>query len=287
MKPGRVAVTGASGLVGSALVPALRRDGCEVMAVARPRGVLDTAALEGADAVVHLAGAPIGRRWMAARKREILDSRVSGTQRVAEAIARARPTPRSLICASAVGYYGNRGDEWLDEDSVPGTDFLAEVTAAWERAAEPARAAGVRVVHLRLGIVLSPGGGALPRMLTPFSLGVGGRLGNGRQWMSWIALSDLLSVFRFALASDELSGAVNAVAPEPVTNAEFARTLARVLRRPAIFPVPAVVLRAIFGEMAGATILASQRARPARLERAGFRFAQPRLESALRHELGR
>ena len=250
-------------------------------------GVLHATVLEGVDAVVHLAGETIAQRWTPAAKRRIRDSRVIGTRLIAETMARLDKGPRVLIVSSATGYYGSRGDEWLDEGSAPGTDFLAEATGAWERAADAARAAGVRVVHVRTGLAMSPRGGALAKLLTPFRFGVGGRLGDGRQWMSWIALDDLVAVFRFALDTDVLTGAVNAVSPSPVTNAEFTSTLARALSRPAVMTLPAIALRALFGEMAVGTLLASQRARPLVLERAGFRFAYPVLEDALRHVLGR
>jgi uncharacterized protein (TIGR01777 family) len=304
MKPRRIAVTGASGFVGSALVAALRGDGCTVITIGRrapgqqreaipdvewdPRaGTLDAAALAGMEAVVHLAGAPVGRRWTSARKQEIRESRVMGTRLIAQTIARLSPMPQVLVAASAIGYYGSRGDEWLDEESAPGADFLAEVVLAWEGAADAARAAGVRVVHARTGLVLGRTGGALARLLPPFRAGLGGRLGSGRQWMSWITLADHVSVLRFALESGAVAGAVNAVSPSPVTNAEFTATLARVLGRPALAPVPAIALRVLFGEMAVATLLASQRVRPGRLERAGFACEHPELEEALRFELGR
>jgi uncharacterized protein (TIGR01777 family) len=242
----------------------------------------DRSELGGADAVVHLAGAPIAVRWTARRKREILESRVAGTRRIVDAIAKQQPAPRVFICASAIGFYGDRSDEELTEESRSGTDFLAAVVRDWELAAQ---GAPVRSVQLRFGIVLSPGGGALAKMLPAFRLGIGGRLGSGRQWMSWIALHDLVRVIRFALTSDTLTGAVNAVAPQPVTNAEFTATLGRAVRRPAMIPVPAFALRALFGEMAELTMLASQRVMPRRLEDAGFRFDFPTLEGALRHLL--
>lgn len=256
---------------------ALRLDGHGVIAVPR-----DQADIGGADAIVHLAGAPIAVRWTARRKREMLESRVQGTRRIVEAIARQERAPRVLVCASAIGFYGDRGNEELTEESGPGSDFLAQVVREWEDAA---RAARVRSVQLRFGLVLSPHGGALAKMLPAFRLWVGGRLGSGAQWMSWIGLHDLVRAIRFAIDSNEMNGAVNAVAPQPVTNAEFTATLGRVLRRPAVMPVPAMALRALFGEMAGLTMLASQRVKPARLERAGFRFEYPALEGALRHEL--
>jgi uncharacterized protein len=255
----------------------LRLDGIEVSAVPR-----DQPRIGGADDVVHLAGAPIAVRWTARRKREILDSRVLGTRRIVEAIATAQRQPRVLVCASAIGYYGDRADEELTEASSRGRDFLARVVGDWEAEAQ---AVGVRSVQLRFGIALSPHGGALAKMLPPFRMGAGGRLGSGAQWMSWIALHDLVRAIRFAIDSSGMRGAVNAVAPHPVTNAEFASTLGRVLHRPARLTVPSFALRAIFGEMAGLTMLASQRVRPARLEEAGFRFDFPSLEGALRYEL--
>jgi hypothetical protein len=293
-----IAVTGASGFVGRATCAALRKAGYRVITVGRA-GAADVrwdpfghgfdqgerAKLVGAHAAVHLAGATIGVRWTEARKREILESRVLGTTLIARALAALEPRPAVLVCASAIGYYGDRGDEWLDESSAPGADFLAGVTAAWERAADPAREAGIRVVHLRQGIVLGAGGGALARMLPAFRLGLGGALGGGRQWMSWIALADLVSVIRFALDATTLEGPVNATAPTPVRNAEFTTTLARVLSRPAVFDVPAFALRLAFGEMADVALLASQRVRAARLADAGFRFELPLLEDALRASL--
>ena len=242
----------------------------------------DRPELGGADVVVHLAGAPIAVRWTARRKREILESRVAGTRRVVDAIAKLQPAPRVFVCASAIGFYGDRGSEELTEESRPGTDFLAGVVREWELAAQ---GAPVRSVQLRFGIVLSPGGGALAKMLPAFRLGVGGRLGSGGQWMSWIALHDLVRVIRFVITSDGLHGPLNAVAPHPVTNAEFTATLGRVVRRPAVIPVPAFALRGLFGEMAGQTMLASQRVMPRRLEVAGFRFDYPTLAGALQHEL--
>jgi uncharacterized protein (TIGR01777 family) len=293
----RVAITGASGFTGAALLVALQKEGHAVLAIGRGEASdirwdpeharLDSGSLAGVDAVVHLAGAPVGERWTAGRKRAIRESRVRGTQLIASTIAAlpAEQRPRVLVCASAIGFYGNRGDEWLDETSAPGADFLADVARDWEAAADPARAARVRVVHLRLGLVLNPRGGALAKMLPAFRLGGGARLGSGKQWMSWIALHDLVRAMQFAMATETFAGAANAVSPKPVTNAEFTSTLARVLNRPALAVVPEFALRALFGEMAQATLLASQRARPVRLEGAGFAFAHPGLESALRFEL--
>lgn len=295
--PRRIAITGASGFVGAALVPFLTTGGHEVRTIGRgttsavrwdpTRGALDTEALEGVDAVIHLAGENVGARWTAARRRAIVESRVQGTRLIAERCARMRTPPEVLVSASAIGIYGIRGDEWLDESSALGDDFLAEVGQAWEAATAPARDAGIRVVRLRIGIVLNPAGGALAKMLLPFRLGAGGRLGDGRQWMSWISREDLVGAIHHAVQTPSLAGAVNATAPTPVTNAEFTRTLARVLHRPALAPVPAFALRALFGPMAEGTVLASQRVRPTALEAAGFRFLHPTLEAALRFELGR
>ena len=300
--PERVVISGASGLIGGALAGALAADGHAVGRLVRPgpavrlgdvawdptAGRIDAAALEGADAVVHLAGESIAAgRWTAARKRAIRDSRVGGTRLLAEAVAGLRRPPRVLVSASAVGYYGDRGDEPLTEASAPGQGFLAEVAVAWEAAAEPARRAGLRVVHPRIGLVLAAAGGALPKMLTPFRLGLGGVIGDGRQQVSWIALDDLVSVLRHLLTTDSLAGPVNAVAPAPVDNRELTRTLARVLGRPALLPLPASVVRLVFGEMGLALLLASARVLPARLEATGFRFRNPTLEAALRAVLGR
>jgi uncharacterized protein (TIGR01777 family) len=294
-----VAITGATGLIGSALVSRLRAGGTRVLRLMRRTSreatddvvwdpmqrLLPRERLEGVDAIVHLAGAPIAQRWTAARKRGIRESRVRGTALIADTIAAMERKPRVLVSGSAVGYYGDRGDEQLDEHSAPGADFLAGVAGEWERATAPAADAGVRVVLMRTGVVLSPRGGALGKLLLPFRLGVGGRIGSGRQWMSWIALDDHLRAIEYALASTMLSGAVNFVAPNPVTNAEFATTLGRVLTRPAFVPVPRFALELIYGEMARATILAGQRVLPKALAHAGFEYAHPTLEQALRFEL--
>jgi len=294
-----VLVTGASGFIGSALDPVLAAGGHSVRRLTRgapssesefrwdpQSGAIDPQALAGIDAVVHLAGETIDGRWTAAKKERILRSRVDGTRTLSDALARLERRPRVLVTASAVGLYGDRGDDELTEQSEPGTSFLADVVKEWEGASTGAEAAGIRVVRLRFGIVLSPTGGALRRMLIPFRLGLGGRLGSGRQWMSWISLGDVLRAIEHALADDALAGAANAVAPNPVTNAELTRTLARVLRRPAILPVPAPVLRLVLGELGG-ELLASIRARPARLAETGFEFADPDLEPALRRLLDR
>jgi uncharacterized protein (TIGR01777 family) len=250
-------------------------------------GRLDPNALDGVDAVVHLAGEPIAQRWTAAAKRRIHDSRVRSTELLARTIASLARPPRVLVSGSAMGIYGDRGDEELDETSAVGRDFLATVATKWEAAAEPAARAGVRVVNVRTGLVLSPHGGALAKLLLPFRMGVGGRVGSGRQWVSWIGLDDVVGAIMHAIGTEALAGPVNVAAPAPVTNAELTETLARVLRRPAILPVPAFAIRLAFGEMGEATLLASQRMRPRRLLESGYRFHYPTLESALRHELGR
>jgi uncharacterized protein len=297
----KVAVTGSSGLVGSALVPFLTTGGHEVVRLVRhaPKakdearwepeaGAIDSAALEGVDAVVHLAGENIaGGRWTEARKARLRSSRVGPTRLLAEALAGLKKKPKVLVSASAVGYYGSRGDAWMTEKDAPADDFLGRLSVEWEGATEPARKAGIRVVNLRTGIVLSPAGGALGKMLLPFKAGLGGVVGPGTQYMSWIALDDLLGAIHHLLDRDDLAGAVNAVAPAPVTNSEFTKTLGRVLGRPTVAPVPAFALRLILGEMADAALLASTRVRPERLQATGYRFRFPELEGALRHVLGR
>lgn len=298
--PRSIAVTGASGLVGTALTAFLSTAGCEVCPVVRrtpshareirwdpARGEIDPGDWEGIDAIVNLAGEGIAAaRWSDAQKKRIRDSRVLGARLLAKTVASMDSPPRVLVSASATGFYGDRGDEILDEDSPPGTGFLADVCRAWEDAYLPAVDAGLRVVLLRIGVVLSARGGALKRMLPPFRFGLGGRLGSGRQYMSWIGLEDLVGVVVRALTDETLSGPVNAVAPDPVTNTEFTRTLARVLRRPAVLPVPAFALRAIAGEMADALLLSSTRVRPARLLDRGFPYRHPGLGQALENETG-
>lgn len=295
--PRRIAITGATGFLGGALVPFLRGGGHDVCVVGRgprsdvrwdpSRRAIDEDSLKGVDAVIHLAGANVAQRWTPEGRNEILASRVLGTRLIAETCADLETRPEVLVCMSAIGFYGDRGDEWLDETSAAGGDFLADVVRQSEAAAEPALKAGIRVVFLRTGVVLNPGGGALGKMLLPFQSGVGGKLGSGRQWMSWVSREDVIGAVHFAVQSRSLRGPVNLVAPEPVTNATFASSLGRVLRRPAFAPVPAFVLRSLFGEMAQGTILASQRVRSRALEAAGFEFLHPTLSSALRFELGR
>ena len=287
----KVVIAGGTGFLGSALAASLRLDGHHVLVMTRhPKAHdevpwTDPTVLDGADAVVNLAGEPIDQRWTAARRRQIRDSRVEGTTLIANAIAKLRPRPLVLANGSAMGYYGDRGDELLDEASWQGSGFLAEVTAEWERASDPARDAGIRVINLRTGLVLDKSGGALARMLLPFRLGVGGRLGSGAQWMSWIALDDWVGAVLNLLQTDTAVGPTNLVAPNPVRNAEFTSTLARVLKRPSFAAVPAFALGLIFGEMARETLLASQRVKPKRLTEGGYVFEYPQLEGALRRAL--
>ncbi len=295
----KIAVAGATGLVGSALVPFLTTGGHQVARIVRTHtagadvvwdpaaGMIDAGRLEGLDAVVHLAGENIaGRRWNAEQKERIRDSRVRGTRLLCESLARLRQPPRVLVSASAIGFYGNRGDEEMTEASAGGSGFLPEVCKEWEAATEPATAAGVRVAHLRFGVILSPRGGALAKMLTPFRLGAGGRTGDGRQWLSWIALDDAVGAIYHALDTPGLSGPVNAVAPRPVTNGDFTRTLGKVLGRPALMPLPAFLARLAFGELANELLLASTRVVPRALLDSGYRFLFSDLEDALRHSLG-
>ncbi len=301
----KVLVSGSSGLVGTALVEALGRDAHTVARLVRPEGAarkaapgpgqaatevrwdplsgeLDAAAAEGADAVVHLAGASIAeRRWSETRKRLLRTSRVDATRHLVSALAKLARPPQVFVSASAVGYYGNRGDEELTEQSGPGNDFLAGLARDWEAEAARAEQFGARTAMLRFGVILSLRGGALPRMLTPFRLGLGGRLGSGKQWMSWVTLNEIVEIIRYALLNAQVRGPVNAVAPRPVRNAEFTATLGKVLRRPTIFPAPAVALRLALGEMADGALLASQRVSPRKLQQLGYSFQQPELGSAL------
>ena len=300
-----VAVTGASGLIGTALGQQLQAEGHQVLRLTRSEitgpdevhwdpaaGQLDPEALAKADAVVHLAAKGIGDelRWTARTKRDILRSRVDGTALVARTVAELAARsggPRVLVCASGVHYYGDRGDAVLTEADGGGPGFLAGVTQQWEAAADPARAAGLRVVHLRTGLVQDAAGAGLPKQVLMFRFGLGGRLGSGRQWLSWISLDDIAGAYLHALTHEELEGPVNAVSPHPVTNAEFTEVLARVLGRPAFFHVPAIAPRLVLGEVADELLFTSLRARPARLLETGYRFELPDLEATLRHTLGR
>jgi uncharacterized protein len=293
----KLVVSGASGLIGSALVPALRKDGHEVLRlVRRPssgagevewdpgHGSLDASAMAGVTGAINLSGANLDRRWTAASKQEILASRVDTTNLLARTLAELDPKPTVLLVAGGIGIYGDRGDEILTEESSEGTGFLADVGRAWEAAAEPAREAGIRTVNFRQGVVVSRAGGALKRMLTPFKLGLGGRVGSGRQWWSWASLDDVVAAYRFALVSD-LSGPVNLASPNPATSKRFTHALGRALGRPTVFPLPGIAVKTLFGERGEAVLLEGQRALPARLLEAGFTFAYADLDSALEHAL--
>lgn len=297
----RVAISGASGLIGTALSTALRRRGDDVFRLTRTGvtggndiswdpegGRIDAPALEGLDAVVHLAGEGIGeRRWTAEQKWRIRESRTRGTAVLAGAIASREHKPSVFVSGSAVGYYGNRGDDVLTEADTPGDDFLAEVCRAWEAETQPAIDAGVRTVHIRTGIVLAKHGGALKRLVLPFKLGLGGRVGSGRQWMSWVTLDDEVRAIMHALDTASLAGPVNVTAPTPVTNEEFTKTLGAVLHRPTVLPTPLFPLELRYSaELVEALLLVSQRVLPARLEASGFTFSQPTLDGALRRILG-
>jgi uncharacterized protein (TIGR01777 family) len=292
----KIAISGASGLIGRRLLKVLAADGHSLHVFSRhagtnlpagiklsvwnpARGEPPAASLQDIDAVVYLAGAPVAQRWTAHAREAIRESRVTGTHNLVQALAKLPRKPQVLVCASAVGYYGSRGDEVLTESSAPGTDYLAKLCLDWENEAQAAEGLGMRVVRIRTGLVLDARSGALPRMLLPFRMGMGGKLAGGRQWMSWIHLGDLAALFQFALTS-RLSGPVNGVAPNPVTNSEFTRALAAAVHRPAIFPVPAMALRLIFGEMSQ-VLLASQRAVPRAAETAGFSFRFQELGPAL------
>ncbi len=297
----KVIISGSHGMIGSALVRYLRAKGHDVIRLVRSRQEVgegsvfwdpetrrvDEAGLDGSDVIVHLAGQNIGdRRWTEEYRRTIRDSREVGTRFLCETLARLANPPSLLVAASAVGYYGDRGSEVLTEESSPGDDFLANVCKEWEAAAQPAKSTGIRVIHLRLGVVLSRRGGALAKMLTSFRYGLGGVIGSGRQYWSWIALDDVLGAIEHCMGAVNLAGPVNCTAPEPVTNREFTKTLAAVLRRPTILPVPAYAVRFFMGEMGNALLLASTRVEPRRLIESGYSFRFATLESALRHILG-
>jgi uncharacterized protein len=294
----KILISGSHGLVGTALTASLERDGHEVFHLvrseARPgareiqwhpnRGEIDRSAVEDFDAVINLAGESIAEgRWTEEKKCRIRDSRVNGTKLLSDVLANLERPPQIFVCASAIGYYGDRGAEILTEESAPGNDFLAGVCVEWERATEAAAGQGIRVVSTRFGIILSADGGALRKMLAPFRLGIGGKVGSGQQWMSWITIDDVIDGIKSVLNNESLRGPVNFVAPNPVTNAEFTKKLGKVLSRPAIFPVPAFGARLVFGEMADALLLSSQRVEPKRLKEAGYQFQYTILEDALRH----
>ena len=285
----KIAVTGSTGLVGSALVPFLKKAGHDVVVLRRPadwnpdNGTVDTDVLQGVEAAVHLAGENIATgRWTPAKKRRIRESRVKGTKLISDTLARLENPPAVLISMSAIGYYGDRGEEVVREESGPGQGFLADVCRQWEASTDSATRKGIRVVHLRTGVVLSKKGGALEKIVLPFKFGVGGRIGSGRQYMSWITLDDLCSSILHCILASGLHGPVNTVSPSPVTNLEFTRTLGRVLSRPTLFPLPAFAARIALGEMANELLLASTRVEPAKLLSSRFGFRHRELESALR-----
>jgi uncharacterized protein (TIGR01777 family) len=289
----KILVSGASGFIAAALIPALIEQGRQVFQLTRgkpshPRQIqwnpsepIDPESVSGFDAIIHLAGESIFGLWTAAKKRRILDSRDLGTRHLAAALGQTSAPPRVFVSASAIGYYGNRGDEILREDAKAGTGFLAEVCEVWEAGTHPAKTAGIRVVHPRFGLVLSASGGALKRMLLPFRLGLGGKLGRGHQWWSWIDVKDVIGAMLHLLGNEMLQGPINMVAPNPVTNAEFTRTLASFLSRPAILPIPAFAIRVALGEMGQELLLSSQRVEPAKLMASGYQFESPTLKTAL------
>jgi uncharacterized protein (TIGR01777 family) len=298
----KILISGSHGLIGSALIRLLTTDSHEVIRLVRhtptsgspeigwhpDKGLIDSQQLEGLDAVVHLAGESIASgRWTTEKKQAILESRVKGTTLLANSLAKLSQPPSVFVSASGIGYYGNRGDELLNENSTRGDDFLARVCVEWENATTPASEKGIRTVFARFGIILDANGGALAKMLTPFRMGIGGRVGSGKQWMSWMALDDAVGAIRFLLYDKFVNGPVNFVTPFPVTNAEFTKTLGHVLSRPTLFPIPAFAVRLAFGELADAALLSGQRVEPAVLQTRGFGFSLPRLEFALRKILHR
>src|ERR1039457_4522337 len=295
----RILVSGVSGPIGASLLPSLKTRGFEVTRLVRgaaagddqiswnPAAQIAPNMVSGCDAVIHLAGESIVGRWTKPKKIKIRSSRVAGTTTLAEALAAAQDKPQVFVCSSAIGYYGDRGDEVLNEESKPGIGFLADVCREWEAATQAAAHAGIRTVQMRTGVVLSPKGGALGKMLTPFKMGVGGKIGNGRQWMSWIDVQDMVGAIHHILKSDLLQGPVNMGAPKPVTNAEFTNTLASVLSRPAIFPMPAFVVKLAFGEMGETVLLGSQRVEPTQLVMSGYPFRFSSLRASLENTLRR
>src|SRR5579872_3354450 len=293
----RILVSGASGTIGAELLPSLKTNGCTVVRLVRgtaanaeeiswdPSKPLAPQSVSGFDVVIHLAGESIFGRWSETKKKKIHESRVAGTSNLAAALAQAENKPKVFISGSAIGYYGNRGDETLREESAPGAGFLAQVCQEWEEATMPAAQADIRTVHLRTGLVLSPKGGALGAMLPPFKMALGGRVGDGSQWMSWIQVQDMVGAIHHILKNDLLQGPINLVAPKPVTNAEFTRTLASVLSRPAILPMPAFAVKAVFGEMGEELLLASQKVEPGKLISTGYPFRFRDLRASLQNIL--
>ncbi len=301
-KPMNVLISGASGVVGSALIPFLTTGGHRVTRLVRKKTVpgeeevywnpnantLNTDDLAGTDTVIHLAGENIGQgRWTKEKKTRIIESRTKGTSLIANAIAKLDPAPRVMVCASAIGYYGNRGSQVLTEEDGPGDDFISEVCHKWEKAAEPAIEKGIRVVFMRIGIALTPSGGALERLLLPFQMGIGGKIGSGSQYMSWIGIDDVIGAIYHAIKNDKIEGPVNVVSPNPVTNKEFTKTLGRVLSRPTLATVPEFAIKIAFGEMGREIPLSSTRVKPEKLMKTGYRFRNPDIEGALSHLLGR
>jgi uncharacterized protein (TIGR01777 family) len=299
----RVLISGASGLIGSALVPSLESHGYEVIRLVRrgtrqanelqstmrewdPMHSIPPETVSGYDAIIHLSGENVAGHWTASKKARVRDSRVVSTTNLSEALAKSHNPPKTFLCASATGYYGSRGDEILSEESSPGTGFLAEVCREWESATEPAARAGIRTVNLRTGLVLSKKGGPLREMLLPFLLGLGGRIGNGRQWWSWIHIEDFAAAVQHILQHESFSGSANMVSPDAVTNAEFTNTLAKALHRPALFAVPAFAAKLAFGELADEALLASARVLPSKLTQSGFTVRFPQLKAALIDLLG-
>ena len=295
----KILISGSHGLVGTALIKSLETDGHEIFRLVRhypnseaeiewspDRYSIALAMIEGFDAVVNLAGESIAEgRWTDEKKRRIRESRVKGTKLLGDALANLTKRPKTFICASAIGYYGNRGDELLTESSAPGDDFLAAVCVEWEKASALATEKGIRVVNARFGVILDAKGGALAKMLPPFRMGIGGKIGSGKQWMSWIALDDVVGALNFALTNETLKGPVNFVAPNPVRNAEFTKTLGKVLSRPTLFPIPAFGVRLLFGEMGEALLLGGQCVEPERLKSSGYQFQYSQLQTALSHAL--
>jgi uncharacterized protein (TIGR01777 family) len=289
----KILISGSTGFIGTKLVSCLQSSGHEVTRLVRHSGdagllwnpyknEVDISRLEGYDAFVHLSGESINGRWTKSKKKKIMDSRVVSTRFLAECISKLKNPPKSFISASAIGYYGNRGDEELTESSSGGTGFLAEVCKAWEEGTKPIEEKGIRVVNIRTGLVLSPEGGALKQLLFPFKMGVGGVIGSGKQWWSWITLNDLLSIYQYSIENNEVKGVVNAAAPNSVTNKIFVKTLGKVLNRPTIFPLPSFIVKLVFGEMGVELLLSGQHVIPAKLSESGFKFEQTELESALR-----
>lgn len=300
LREARILVSGASGMIGSAVIAALRAGGAMIARLSRPDAppdpnselipwnpaqAMEPAAVAGFDAVIHLAGESVFGRWTAEKKARIRNSRIPATANLARALAETKVKPKVFVSASAIGYYGNRSDEVLNEDSAPGRGFAAELARDWEGATKPATEAGIRAVQMRIGIVLARHAGALAQMLLPFRAGIGGRVGSGKQWMSWIDLYDLVGAIQHIMCSESLAGPVNLVGPDPVTNIQFTKTLASALHRPALFPLPAFVMRLAFGEMADELLLASDRVEPKRLLDSGYAFQFPTLRSSLEHIL--